>query len=66
MARSARRDGLATVHTHRLRHSAATAMLAAGALLTEIGQGLRHASLTTTAICANPRESHRMLEVRAK
>lgn len=37
---------------HRLRHSAATAMLAGGASLTEIGQVLRHARQDTTAIYA--------------
>jgi len=52
VARAARRAGLGTVHAHRLRHSAATAMLAAGASLTEIGQALRHASPATTAIYA--------------
>ena len=52
VARAARRAGLGTVHAHRLRHSAATTMLAAGASLTEIGQALRHASPATTAIYA--------------
>jgi len=37
---------------HRLRHTAATAMLRAGASLTEIAQVLRHRHLTTTAIYA--------------
>ncbi|MFV2013664.1 MULTISPECIES: tyrosine-type recombinase/integrase [unclassified Micromonospora] len=46
------RAGLGTVYAHRLRHSAATAMLAAGAPLTEIGQVLRHRSVLTTAIYA--------------
>jgi site-specific recombinase XerD len=52
VARAARRAGLGIVHAHRLRHSAATTMLAAGASLTEIGQALRHASPATTAIYA--------------
>jgi integrase/recombinase XerD len=37
---------------HRLRHSAATAMLRAGASLSEVGQVLRHADVATTAIYA--------------
>jgi integrase/recombinase XerD len=46
------RAGLGTVHAHRLRHSAATAMLAGGGSLTEIGQVLRHRRPMTTAIYA--------------
>lgn len=46
---AAHRAGLGTVYAHRLRHSAATAMLAAGASLTEIGQVLRHRHAVTTA-----------------
>jgi integrase/recombinase XerD len=38
-----------TVYAHRLRHSAATTMLAAGAPLAEIGQVLRHRRPLTTA-----------------
>ncbi|HEY2503262.1 MAG TPA: tyrosine-type recombinase/integrase [Mycobacterium sp.] len=41
-AAAARRAGLPTVYAHQLRHSAATAMLAGGASLDEIGQVLRH------------------------
>lgn len=37
---------------HRLRHSAATQMLHAGASLTEVSQVLRHATVSTTAIYA--------------
>jgi integrase/recombinase XerD len=37
---------------HRLRHSAATAMLRSGASLSEVGQVLRHADVATTAIYA--------------
>lgn len=47
-----RRAGIGPVHAHRLRHSAATAMLRAGAPLTEIGQVLRHRRLLSTAIYA--------------
>jgi site-specific recombinase XerD len=47
-----RRSGIGSVHAHRLRHSAATGMLRAGAPLTEIGQVLRHRRLLSTAIYA--------------
>lgn len=46
------RAGLGTVRAHRLRHTAATRLLAAGAPLVEIGQLLRHRSQLTTAIYA--------------
>lgn len=46
------RAGVPRVHPHRLRHTAATEMLRAGASLTEIGQVLRHQSMLTTAIYA--------------
>jgi integrase/recombinase XerD len=46
------RAGLPAVHAHRLRHTAATEMLRAGASLPEVGQVLRHASVLTTAIYA--------------
>jgi integrase/recombinase XerD len=46
------RAGLPEAGAHRLRHSAATAMLRAGAPLPEIGQVLRHRALSTTAIYA--------------
>lgn len=49
---AAHRCGLGTIYAHRLRHSAATAMLAAGAPLAEIGQVLRHRTALTTAIYA--------------
>lgn len=42
VARPARRAGLPVMYAHRLRHSAANAMLTAGASLAEIGQVLRH------------------------
>lgn len=46
------RAGIGPVRAHRLRHSAATSMLRAGAPLTEIGQVLRHRRLLSTAIYA--------------
>lgn len=49
---AAHRAGLGTIYAHRLRHSAATTMLAAGAPLAEIGQVMRHRSIVTTAIYA--------------
>jgi site-specific recombinase XerD len=42
VAAAARRAGLGQIHAHRLRHTAATQMLRAGASLPEIGQLLRH------------------------
>jgi integrase/recombinase XerD len=47
-----KRTGLGWVTAHRLRHSAATAMLRAGASLSEIGQVLRHQRPATTALYA--------------
>jgi site-specific recombinase XerD len=49
VAAAARRAGLGTIYAHRLRHSAATAMLAEGGSLAEIGQVLRHRRPQTTA-----------------
>ena len=49
---AAHRAGLGKMHAHRLRHTAATAMLRAGSPLTEVGQVLRHRSSLTTAIYA--------------
>jgi integrase/recombinase XerD len=46
------RAGLPRVGAHRLRHTAATEMLRAGASLVEIGQVLRHREQKTTAIYA--------------
>ena len=46
------RAGVPKVGAHRLRHGCATEMLTAGASLGEIGQVLRHAAVTTTAIYA--------------
>jgi site-specific recombinase XerD len=42
VADAARRAGIGRVHAHRLRHTAATQLLRAGASLPEIGQVLRH------------------------
>jgi integrase/recombinase XerD len=57
-----RRAGLGAITAHRLRHTAATEMLRAGAPLSEIGQVLRHRSLVTTAIYAKvDREALRAL-----
>ncbi len=47
-----KRAGLGEITAHRLRHTAATEMLRAGATLPEVGQVLRHRSLLTTAIHA--------------
>lgn len=58
-----KRAGLdSPVRPHRLRHTAATQLLAAGAPLVEIGQLLRHRSQLTTAIYAKvDREALRTL-----
>ncbi len=49
VAAAAGRAGLGTIYAHRLRHTAATAMLAGGGSLAEIGQVLRHRRPLTTA-----------------
>jgi site-specific recombinase XerD len=49
---AAHKAGLPPVAAHRLRHTAATEMLRAGAPLAEIGQVLRHRSPLSTAIYA--------------
>lgn len=46
------RVGVLVIGPHRLRHSAATDMLRAGASLNEVGQVLRHRGTATTAIYA--------------
>jgi integrase/recombinase XerD len=46
------RAGLPVVHAYRLRHTAATEMLRAGASLPEVAQVLRHRQLATTNIYA--------------
>ena len=52
VAAASKRAGLGTIYAHRLRHSAATGMLRAGASLAEVGQVLRHRRPDTTAIYA--------------
>jgi site-specific recombinase XerD len=52
VAAAALRAGLERIYAHRLRHTAATQMLRAGASLPEIGQLLRHRRAMTTAIYA--------------
>lgn len=49
---ASRRAGLGPIHAHRLRHTAASEMLRAGATLPEVGQVLRHRRAATTAIYA--------------
>ncbi len=46
------RAGLGSFGAHRLRHTAGTAMLRAGASLPEVAQVLRHRSVASTAIYA--------------
>jgi integrase/recombinase XerD len=46
------RAGLGSFGAHRLRHTAGTEMLRAGASLPEVAQVLRHRSIATTAIYA--------------
>lgn len=50
--RACRRAGVAELGAHRLRHTAACEMVAAGVPLVEIGQVLRHHSLQSTALYA--------------
>lgn len=49
---AAQRAGLGKLYAHRLRHTAASAMLRAGTPLAEVGQVLRHRRALTTAIYA--------------
>ena len=49
VARAVGRAGLPPLAAHRLRHTAATQMLAAGAPLSEIAGVLRHRNLTSTS-----------------
>jgi site-specific recombinase XerD len=61
---AATRADLGAVGAHRLRHSAATAMLRAGSPLAEVGQVLRHRSAASTAIYAKvDRDALRALTV---
>jgi integrase/recombinase XerD len=50
--RACRRAGIPEIGSHRLRHTAACAMVGAGVPLERIGQVLRHRSLQSTAIYA--------------
>ena len=50
--RACRRAGIAEVGAHRLRHTLACDLVAAGAGLPEIGNMLRHRGLTSTAVYA--------------
>lgn len=59
VGRAAARAGLGVVHAHRLRHTVASAALAAGAPLPEVGQLLRHRSIASTMIYA--KVDHRRL-----
>lgn len=52
VGRAARRAGLGTVHGHRLRHTAASETLNAGATLDEVAQLLRHEGVASTVIYA--------------
>jgi integrase len=63
LARACVRAGVDYASPHRLRHTAATGMLAAGASLPEIGQVLRHATVNATATYA--RVDHEALRVLA-
>jgi integrase/recombinase XerD len=53
VARHAARTGLGTVRAHRLRHSAARAVLAAGGTLTEVGELLGHTTGQVTMAYAS-------------
>jgi integrase len=50
--RACRRAGIAEVGSHRLRHTVACGMVAAGVPLVQIAQVLRHHSLQSTAVYA--------------
>jgi integrase/recombinase XerD len=65
VVRVAHRAGLDGVCAHRLRHTAATAMLRAGASLPEVGQVLRHRSMGSTAIYAKVDDEALRVLVRA-
>jgi site-specific recombinase XerD len=52
VTKAARRAGLGRIGAHRLRHTAASEMLRAGAGLPEIGQVLGHRAAATTAVYA--------------
>jgi integrase/recombinase XerD len=63
VARAGERAGV-RASAHRLRHSAATAILRDGGSLAEVGQVLRHADLATSAIYA--KVDHRALATLAQ
>lgn len=52
VSHASRRAGLPPMYAHRLRHTAATEMLRAGADLREVGQVVRHDSTEVTSIYA--------------
>jgi len=52
VARACQRAGIPRVGAHRLRHTVASDLLAAGSALPEIGQVLRHRSQLSTATYA--------------
>jgi site-specific recombinase XerD len=53
VSRHAATAGLGTVHAHRLRHSAARAVLAAGGTLVEVGELLGHSTAQVTMAYAS-------------
>ena len=53
VARNAARAGLGTVRAHRLRHSTARAILAAGGTLAEVGELLGHHAGHVTLLYAS-------------
>lgn len=62
VADAAKRADIGRIHAHRLRHTAATELLRAGASLPEIGQILRHRHIASTAIYAKvDRDSLRLI-----
>lgn len=60
--RASRRAGIPIVASHRLRHTTASALLAAGASWSEVSQVLRHSRSQTTAIYTSA-EPHLLDEV---
>ncbi|MFN2569440.1 MAG: tyrosine-type recombinase/integrase [Candidatus Dormibacteria bacterium] len=52
VARACQRAGLAPMHAHRLRHTAATGILREGGSLVEVAQILRHQSQATSSLYA--------------
>ena len=62
--RACKRSGLPLVGAHRLRHTAATETLRAGASLSEVAQLLRQRNISTTSIYA--KVDHRALATLAR